>query len=246
MSGNVERLCRAIDDKDEATWRQLLGEMSSREMNNGDEVDGDTPLHASCYSNNVPAAAALLQTPGIEVNIKNRYGITPIMEAVRWCYKEVVEVMVRDGRVELAEGLEEQGRWGGSDGREIVRLIQEERRRREERRQPSVEDEEEVEDVETVQQQIQETVGRKVSESIETVNRSIRKREVIMLREREQGQREMKEMKERQEREMIQMREKLERKMREKHIGEEAQLEKRLKTQEEAKNLAVSSVPSGV
>ena len=45
-----------------------------------------------------------------------------------------------------------------------------------------------------------------------------------MVREVEQGQREMREMEERQEREM--------REMREKHIGEKTQLEKRLKTQE--------------
>ena len=74
-----------------------------------------------------------LQTPGVEVNIKTRYGVTPIMSAVWYCNKEAVEVMLRDGRVELRERLEEEVGGSGLRKREIVRLIQEERSRRDER-----------------------------------------------------------------------------------------------------------------
>ena len=131
MPDNAGRLRDAIRNKDEATWRQILCEMSSREINTGDDEYGSTPLHKACINNNVPAAAALLQTPGVEVNINNRNGDTPIMVAVKCCHKEVLEVMVRDGRVELEEGLEEQDTGGyrspysEQQKREIVRLIQE-------------------------------------------------------------------------------------------------------------------------
>ena len=84
---------------------------------------------------NVPAAVDLLKTPGIEVNVVNSYGSTPIIWAV-WDCRKVVEVMLRDSRVELGEGLEKQvGRWGGSEQnkQEIVKMIREERRRREEK-----------------------------------------------------------------------------------------------------------------
>ena len=60
-----------------------------------------------------------------------------------------------------------------------------------------------------------------------------------MVREGEQGEREMREMEVRQEREMKEMREKLEREMRKKHIGEKAQLEIRLKNQEKAQKQSV-------
>ena len=136
MSDNVRRLCRAICDKDEATWRQLLGVMTSRETNTAGDEYGSRPLHWACAKNNVPAAVDLLQTPGIEVNVLNSYGNTPIIWAVWDCNREVVEVMVRDSRVELGEGLEKQvRRWGGSEQnkQEIVRMIREERRRREEK-----------------------------------------------------------------------------------------------------------------
>ena len=113
--------------------------MSSREINTGDDEYGDTPLHVACgYYNNVPAAAALLQTPGIEVNMKDTYGCTPIMLALNWCNKEVVVVMLRDIRVELGEeGLDGQvGVHRGTEQqkREIVILVQEERTRRREGR----------------------------------------------------------------------------------------------------------------
>ena len=60
--------------------RRLLGEMSRGKINT-DDWFGNTPLYWACRTNNAPAAAALLQTPVIEVNIKKTDGDTPIM----WC-----------------------------------------------------------------------------------------------------------------------------------------------------------------
>jgi predicted transcriptional regulator len=84
----------------------------------------------------VTAVAALLQTPGVNVNVRNNFdGSTPIMLAAMLCNIEIVELLLQDQRVELSQGLEEQVEiWSGCSQQQksaIVRLIQEERRKRE-------------------------------------------------------------------------------------------------------------------
>ena len=70
--------------------------------------DGETPLHMACWYNNVPAVAALLARPGVEVSVESVLGNRPVTKAVLWCNREVVELLLGDGRVELGEGLEDQ------------------------------------------------------------------------------------------------------------------------------------------
>ena len=158
--------------------------------------------------------------------------------------------MVRDGRVDLGAELEELvGEQKGTEQqkRQIARLIQEERRRRKEGREAPVENEEEVEDVETVRQKIQETVRRMVIENIEKGNRNIRSREEILAMEGEKGKKEMGEMNQKQEREMTEMNQRQEmrmaeiirdqeiekNKLKEKHNVEKTQLETKIKKQDE-------------
>ena len=68
MSDNLANLCTAINDNDERTWHRLLGVISNRELICGCVSGGVTPLHLACLDN-VPAMAALLKVPGMEVNL---------------------------------------------------------------------------------------------------------------------------------------------------------------------------------
>ena len=142
MSDNVERLHNAIRGSDGDTWRQLLDVMTVEDINTRDE-NGYTGLHWACCYNNVPAVAALLQTPGLEVDVQNSWGNTPVMLAVRCCNLELVQLLVNDRRVEVCQCLDEHvGTERGSEEQEqeILRMIQEERRRRTGERRDGVEE----------------------------------------------------------------------------------------------------------
>ena len=68
MSDNLANLCTAINDNDERTWRRLLGVISNRQLISGYVSGGVTPLHLACLDN-IPAMVALLEVPGMEVNL---------------------------------------------------------------------------------------------------------------------------------------------------------------------------------
>ena len=45
--------------------------------------------------------SSTLLVDGIDVNVKDMYGHTPIMLAARECHKDIVDVLLRDERVDL-------------------------------------------------------------------------------------------------------------------------------------------------
>ena len=128
---------------------EQLSELSISEINEEfPHLGGMTLLHIACTAKGLgyPAVVALLQRPGIEVNLKavhtesGRRCVMPVMLAVMLCNKESAALLLRDPRVVLDVGIEESsledwvGQMGGpyshQEKTEIVRMIQEERRRR--------------------------------------------------------------------------------------------------------------------
>jgi len=112
--------------------------MNAKEVNGKDE-DGCTPLHAACGYNNGQGLAQLLATPGIELNAKAKYGITPIMYSAAVGGKETLKLMLADLRVDIdikgnsGKGLEEiVGNFGckAIAKKECLEMIEQERRRR--------------------------------------------------------------------------------------------------------------------
>ena len=126
MPDDMRKLRQAILYKDEVTVRQLLGKMSSSQINTPSEA-GSAPLHWASTYNNARAVLALLQTPGVDVNVQDDDGLTAVVLAVQYCNVEVLELLLQDHRVELSLELEEQvGTYKGSqqEKRDVLRMIQ--------------------------------------------------------------------------------------------------------------------------
>ncbi|XP_023338839.1 POTE ankyrin domain family member H isoform X2 [Eurytemora carolleeae] len=119
-------------------WTSLL---ENPEINpNLTDENGRTALHVANWFNKEAAAARLVSMPGVNLNLKDNYGNTPIMMGVKYGTSDVLVVMLNCRGVEIMEtdaqgrGLEEYARdsWRMSEQEktEIVEIITLERRTR--------------------------------------------------------------------------------------------------------------------
>jgi len=74
-------LCQAASDVEQLWYLQALLQFGA-DCNAGD-YDARTALHVSCASGNKPAVEQLLAQDEIDVNVRDNFGRTPLMEAVR-------------------------------------------------------------------------------------------------------------------------------------------------------------------
>jgi len=81
--GVGQELAEALWRREEDKVGELLSRLESGTVNESD-ARGLTPLHAACASNNVAAVAKVLTIPGVYVNVKANYMITPIMLAAEY------------------------------------------------------------------------------------------------------------------------------------------------------------------
>ena len=107
----MNELWEAIHRNDGKTIRQAVEKMTAKEINNRK----NSPLHLVCggfVGEKVEALTALLRKPGIDVNIKDTNGITPIEGAVSgsWCKLASVKLLLSHPMIELKQGLEEKVR----------------------------------------------------------------------------------------------------------------------------------------
>ena len=64
-------------------------------------ADGETALHCAVFKNSVESLQALLTIPGIDLNIKNTAGDTPIVDAYKNYKTEAFKVLVAADGVDL-------------------------------------------------------------------------------------------------------------------------------------------------
>ncbi|KAJ0061364.1 hypothetical protein NL108_017298 [Boleophthalmus pectinirostris] len=72
------------------------------------DYDGRTPLHVACCEGNLNAVQYLL-SQGATVHAKDRYGATPLSNAVHFRHKEVVELLRETGAHLSRDELDEAG-----------------------------------------------------------------------------------------------------------------------------------------
>ena len=77
----TEQLIRMIISKDNVKVFHLLERMDLEAVN-GTSFGGNTPLHAACHFKNKQALIKLLDTPGVNLNGKNKLKQTPLHIAV--------------------------------------------------------------------------------------------------------------------------------------------------------------------
>ena len=77
-----EALCDVICSGGGPVVRDLVALLPPGDVNKRDG-HGAAPLHCASGYNNVPAAAALLLVPGVEVNLRTTTGNTPVVLAAR-------------------------------------------------------------------------------------------------------------------------------------------------------------------
>ena len=108
MSTVNQRLKAAIDVNDGTGIRQVVEEMSAEDINKG------RALHQACDGlwrpedhGHLEALTALLRKPGIDVNIKDSNGKTPLEVSAKWCKFEAVTLLLSHPMIELSQGLED-------------------------------------------------------------------------------------------------------------------------------------------
>ena len=62
---------------------------------------GNTALHTACLTNDSISVVQLLAAPGVDVNARDKEGMTPIMVSTRYCSVEALKLMLEDPRVDL-------------------------------------------------------------------------------------------------------------------------------------------------
>jgi len=138
-------LIRAIQAYDYEEILKFLGAVDLEAING--TVDGGwTALHVACDCDNAWALQGLLQVRGIDVNVQDIDGDTPIMIAAKSCRAEPLKLLKDDHRVDMEirnnEGLrmvDVVGFYGiGAEGQsECLEIIEENERGLEEREQKS-------------------------------------------------------------------------------------------------------------
>jgi len=96
-----DHLIDSIESKDHTKLGILLQNVSHNEVNARLGLKLMTPLHYAAANNNYFAVEKLLQVDGVDVNLRDYIGFTPVMRAAYHCSTEALQLIVRDTRVDL-------------------------------------------------------------------------------------------------------------------------------------------------
>jgi len=108
-----DHLIDAIESKDQTKLGILLQNVSRNEVNAKVGLKLMTPLHYACSNNNYQAVEKLLQVDGVDVNLRDYIGFTPVMRAAYHSSNEALQIIVRDIKVDL--GARNNDGWGLED-----------------------------------------------------------------------------------------------------------------------------------
>eukprot|EP00092_Neocalanus_flemingeri_P008219 GFUD01008861.1.p1 GENE.GFUD01008861.1~~GFUD01008861.1.p1 ORF type:complete len:818 (+),score=200.97 GFUD01008861.1:105-2558(+) len=102
-------LRRAVRYGHSEVWQALLKSQGNKIHINLVNQFGLSALHTACRFGAVEAVGQILQNQAVLVNERTKQGSSPIMVAVKYGRKTVVEIMVKDSRVDL-EVIDTSGR----------------------------------------------------------------------------------------------------------------------------------------
>lgn len=98
------RLCEAAARGDLSSLQKFKSEGYS--LGTAD-YDARTPLHLACAEGHIEIVRYLLREPDIDVNVRDRWGGTPLQDAMRRKQTEVVELLKQYGAMESFAALNE-------------------------------------------------------------------------------------------------------------------------------------------
>jgi len=117
----TNKLLKSIRSQNIPMMTSLLSVMTPSQVNHP-HITGETALHEACKSGNVAAVQALLEVPGIRVNIQDNFGYSPVMLAAYCCHRDVLDLLLDLPEVELDLHLEQVA--GGKPGPSLAKRLE--------------------------------------------------------------------------------------------------------------------------